>query len=51
MDREFGVGRCQPVHIGWLSTAVLPHSPGTVSGLRGQTVMDDTVRKGMSVWV
>ena len=28
MDREFGVGRCQLLHLEWISKEVLRYSPG-----------------------
>ena len=28
MDREFGVGRCKLLHLGWISNKVLLHSTG-----------------------
>ena len=51
MDRELGVSRCKLLHLEWISNEVLLYSTGTISNLLGQNMMEDSMRKRMSIYV
>ena len=52
MDGEFGVSRCKPWHLEWISNEAPLYSTGNyVRVLLGQNMLEDNMRKGMYICV
>ena len=51
MDWEFGVGKCQPVHLEWIRNKVLLYSTENYIWSLGQTMMENSICKKEYVYV
>ena len=51
MNGEFGGSRCRLLHLEQTSNEVLQLTQGTISGLLGQNMMEDNMRKRMCVYI
>ena len=51
IDGEFGVGRFNLLHLGWIAMGSCCTAQGTITSLLGYTMMEGNIRKGMCVYM